>query len=64
VAGPEFGRFGFWVTVWVGFLGLGGGSCFDEFFEVDDFAGEAGEDVKEAGVFERIFSEFLFHSGG
>ena len=27
--------------------------------EVDDFASEAGEDVEEAGVFKRIFGEFL-----
>jgi len=34
-----------------------------EFFKVDDFAGEASEDVKEAGVFQRVLSKFFFDGG-
>ena len=64
VAGPELGGFGFFVTVGIGFLGLGSETGFLEFFEVDHLAGEAREDVKETGVFERVFSEFLFYGGG
>jgi len=41
-----------------------GGSCFLEFFEMDHFAGEAGEDVEEAGIFERVFGELLLYGDG
>ena len=60
-AAPEE-SFGFGeVAVGIEFLCFGGDSCILEFFEVNNLAGEAREDVEEAGVFERIFREFLFH---
>jgi hypothetical protein len=64
MAGPEFGGFAFFVTVGIGFFGLGGGSCFVVFFEVDDLAGKAREDVEEAGVFEWVLGKLLLYGSG
>jgi hypothetical protein len=55
------------VAIRVEFLELGGGGAravLAMFFQVNDFANEPGEDVEEAGVFERVFGEFLLEGLG
>lgn len=49
---------GFFLGPAGGQLGFGSGFV-TVFSQVNNFAGEASEDVEKTGVFERVFSEFL-----